>query len=100
MIGGGVSIISSNHICTISSKSFQDQGFTREPINISSNVWIADNCSIVGGISIEKDVVIGAGSVVTKDLESGYIYAGVSAKRIKRVSKDLPKTKIYYVDWI
>lgn len=100
MIGNGVSIVSSNHICTISKKPFQNQGFTREPIEISSNVWIGDNSVIVGGVKIEKDVIVGAGSVVTNDLQSGYIYAGTPAKKNKSIPIIKPNINIYYVNWI
>jgi maltose O-acetyltransferase len=40
---------------------------------------------ILSGVRIENKVVIGAGSVVTKNLESGFVYAGVPAKKIRKI---------------
>lgn len=52
-------------------------------IFIKNNVWIARNAMILKGVSIEDNSVIGAGSVVTKNLKPNAIYAGNPAKLIK-----------------
>ena len=53
-----------------------------EPICIGKNCFIGINVTILGGVSIGDNVVIGACSVVTKNLESNFVYAGVPAKKI------------------
>lgn len=52
--------------------------------DIGNDVWIGDNVVIFGGCKINDGVVIGAGSIVTKDLEPYGIYVGVPAKLIKK----------------
>lgn len=52
-------------------------------IVIDDNVWIGANVTILPGIRIGKCSVIGAGSVVTKDIEPYSIYAGIPAKKIR-----------------
>ena len=42
-----------------------------EPIRIGNNVWIGCNVTVIGGVTIGNDVVIGAGSVVTHDIPDG-----------------------------
>lgn len=53
-------------------------------IIIKDNVWIGANVIILPGVTINEGCVIAAGSVVTKTTEPYYIYAGVSAKKIKK----------------
>jgi UDP-2-acetamido-3-amino-2,3-dideoxy-glucuronate N-acetyltransferase len=50
---------------------------------IGSNVSIGANATIICGITIEDNVMIGAGSVVTKDCKKNGIYAGNPAKLIR-----------------
>ncbi len=50
---------------------------------IGSDVWIGARSIIMTGVSIGNGAVVGAGSVVTKDLKAYGIYAGVPAKLIR-----------------
>lgn len=52
-------------------------------INIGSGCWIASGVIITGKVNIGDNVIIGAGSVVTKNIPSGVFAAGVPAKVIK-----------------
>lgn len=52
------------------------------PIVIGSNVFIGSRSIILPGVTIGDDVVIGAGSVVTRDIASGTIAAGVPARAL------------------
>ena len=54
-----------------------------EPVTIGNNVWIGGNVTILPGVSIGDNVVIGAGSVVTKSFPSNVVIAGNPAKIIK-----------------
>lgn len=67
-----------NHLVTIGEK----QG---EKPTIGSNVEIHANAIIIGGITIGDNVIIGAGSVVTKDVPSSSVVAGNPAKIIKSI---------------
>lgn len=51
-------------------------------IFIGENTFVGCNAIFAKPVKVGDDVIIGAGSVVTKDLESGAIYAGVPAKKI------------------
>jgi len=57
-----------------------------DKIIIENDVWIGANVTIFPGIKIGKCSVIGAGSVVIKDIEPYSIYAGVPAKRIRKLN--------------
>ena len=55
-------------------------------VRICKGAFIGVNSTIMPGVTIGKKCIIGCGSVVTKDTEPNYIYAGVPAKKIKRIS--------------
>jgi acetyltransferase-like isoleucine patch superfamily enzyme len=78
-----------------------------ERIQIGNDVWIGWNCIIMGGISIGNGAIIGAGAVVTKDVEDYAVVGGVPAKLIRyRFTKEqieyLNKIKWWDMDieWI
>lgn len=56
-------------------------------IVIGNNVFIGMNAIVLRGTHIGDNVIIGAGSVVSKDCESGWIYAGNPAKKIITVEE-------------
>lgn len=88
LIGDGVRIaphcmiISSNHGISPDLPIYL-QPLTSKGIIIEDDVWIGTGSKILDGIRIEKGAVIGAGSVVTKDVPSKKIVGGVPAKIIK-----------------
>ena len=62
------------------------QGFEPgRPVKIGSNVWFGVNCAVTGGVEIGDRAVIGANSVVTRDVPAGTVAAGAPAKVIKEI---------------
>jgi len=60
-----------------------------EGVHIMRNAKIGANATVLPGIIIGKNVLVGAGSVVTKDVKEGTVVAGNPAKIINN-TKDLP----------
>ncbi len=54
------------------------------PIVINSHVWIGANVTILKGVTIGENSIIGTGSIVTKEIEKNCIYTGIPAKKIKQ----------------
>ena len=54
-------------------------------IIIGKNVWIGDKATILSGVTIGDNVIIGANSVVTHDIPSNCIYGGSTAREIKKL---------------
>ncbi|HEY9673865.1 MAG TPA: acyltransferase [Waterburya sp.] len=61
------------------------------PIQIGHRVWCGINVTILAGVTIGDDVILGAGSVVCHDIPSNSIAVGVPAKVIKPLVRDLSK---------
>lgn len=56
-----------------------------EEIHIEDEAWIGANVTILPGVTIGRSSIIGAGSVVTKNVEPYSIYAGVPARKIRDI---------------
>ncbi|MBU3607773.1 DapH/DapD/GlmU-related protein [Polynucleobacter nymphae] len=56
------------------------------PVTIEDNVWIGENVVILKGVKIGSSSVIAAGAVVTSDVPSFSLAAGVPARIIKQVN--------------
>lgn len=54
-----------------------------EPVHIGNNVWIGGSVTILPGVTVGDNVVIGAGATVTRDIPSNVVVAGNPAKVIK-----------------
>ena len=57
------------------------------PITIGSNVWLGAQVCVLPGVSIGEGSVIGAGSVVTKDIPAQVLAAGNPCRVIREISE-------------
>ena len=55
------------------------------PIKVGNNVWFGGNVVVLSGVTIGDNVVIGAGSVVTKDIPSNVVAVGNPCKVVKSI---------------
>lgn len=83
LIGPNVVIRASNHGYLQKNVPINQQGHTGGEIVIEGDVWIGANSVILPNVTIGKGSVIGAGSVVSKDIPSYSLAGGVPAKVIK-----------------
>lgn len=90
-IGNDVSIAHATTIMSTSHKysdkdiPFKDQDYISEKVIIENNVWVGAKTTILCGKTIGMGSVVGANSVVTKDVEPHSVVGGVPAKIIKRI---------------
>lgn len=97
-IGKNVSIAPNvTFICMSSAnngKEINEIAYVKEVLTKSANiyvddeVWIGANVTVLPGVHIGKCSVIGAGSVVTKDVEPYSVYAGVPARKIRDLDRE------------
>lgn len=62
-------------------------------VHIGNNVFIGQKSLILKGADIGDNVIIGAGSVVTNQLESDAVYAGVPARKLMGISEFIEKRR-------
>lgn len=58
-----------------------------KPIKIGKRCWLASNVTVLKGVTIGDEAVVGAMSLVTKDVETKTIVGGVPAKIVRHLSK-------------
>ncbi len=85
MIGPNVTIATANHPIDpeLRAKGLQ----YNKDVHIGENVWIGANAVIVPGVRIGRDSVIGAGSVVTKDIPGGVVAAGNPCRVLRPIGE-------------
>jgi acetyltransferase-like isoleucine patch superfamily enzyme len=76
-------IVDFNHIYHDPGTSINRQGYVARKIKIEEDVWIGSGSKILMGVTIGKGAVLGAGSVITKDVPSYHVVAGNPARTIK-----------------
>lgn len=86
MFGPGVCVFDSDHTFGRTDTPFSEQGYTRAPVQIGSNVWIGANAVVVRGTNISENVVVGANSVARGQLLSNSVYAGNPLRRIREIA--------------
>ena len=81
-IAMNVSLITNNH-------DFYDRAvLTIKDIHIKKNAWIGAGVTILPGITIGENAIVGAGSVITHDVEPNTVVAGNPARIIKRLDPE------------
>ena len=86
MIGPNTLITTVNHPL---SPAERRKGIAQaKPVKIGNDVWIGGNVTILPGVTIGNNVVIAAGSVVTKDIPDNSLVGGVPAKIIRELEDD------------
>lgn len=61
---------------------------TSKPITLEKDVWLGANCTVCGGVTIGEGSIIGAGSVVTKDIPAGVIAVGNPCKVMRKITEE------------
>ncbi|MEY8507964.1 sugar O-acetyltransferase [Lachnospiraceae bacterium 42-17] len=94
MFGPNVTIATAGHpICP----ELREKGLQYNmPVHIGKNCWIGANAVVLPGITIGDNVVIGAGSVVTKDIPSNVVAVGNPCRVLRQVSEH--DREYYYKD--
>jgi len=100
--GGGhdYKIITSYPFKNISSKNQIKEATTRGAIILEDDVWIGYGCIILSGVKIGKGAVIGAGSIVVKDVPPYAIFAGNKVVKYRFSDEIIQKLLIFDISKI
>ncbi|NGM67719.1 CatB-related O-acetyltransferase [Natronolimnobius sp. AArcel1] len=69
------------------------------PISVGNDVWIGARAVVLSGVTIGDGAVIGAGSIVTDDVEPYAVVAGVPAERIKWRFPESVRERLLDLEW-
>lgn len=85
-LGPNCVLYSHDHIYDNPAKAAWEGGVTTGPIHIEDGAWLGSGVTVLPGVTIGKNTVVAAGSVVTKSLDANCIYGGVPAKLLKQIT--------------
>lgn len=91
LIASNVFICDYNHGVKNTEGSYLNNFLTTSEVHIEDGVWIGQGAYILPGVKIGKNAVIGAGSVVTKEIPQYCMAVGNPAKVVKQYNKDQEK---------
>lgn len=75
------------------------ESFRGAPAHVGNDVWIGANVVVLGGVAIGDGAVIGANSVVTKDVQPYTIVGGVPAKPLRKRFDDEKVSELLELAW-
>ena len=91
MFGPNVTIATANHPIDAELR-YKGYQYNRD-VHIGNNVWLGGHVIIVPGVTIGENAVIGAGSVVTKDIPANVVAVGNPCRVMREVGEH---DKVYY----
>lgn len=86
LVGPKVSFYTAMH--PIDAKQREQWLVYAKPITVEDNVWIGGSATILGGVTIGKNAIVGAGAVVTKDVEPNTIVVGNPARVLRKITAE------------
>ena len=89
LLGPNIGLYAVNHATDAEER--MHGGCYGKPIHIGKNVWLGGDVKILAGVSIGDNTIIGAGSIVTKDIPSNVVAVGNPCKVIREIT-DKDKT--------
>lgn len=94
-IGDDVTLAPRVHILAHDASTVHYLGYAKiGKVTIGNKVFIGADTVVLPNVKIGDNVVIGANSTVTHDLESGYVYAGIPAKKICSINEFIEKNNV------
>lgn len=82
LIAEYVTIRDSEHNHIVNGLPFSEQGMSSAPISIDNNVWLGAKSTVTKGVRIGANTIVGANSVVTRNLAPNGKYVGAPARAL------------------
>ena len=81
LVAANAQLISNNH------DPAEHAILTCKPVVLKRNCWIGAGATILPGVTVGENAIVGAGAVVAKDVEPNTVVGGIPAKLLKRLEK-------------
>ncbi len=86
LLGPNIGLYAANHSTDATERI--NGGCYGKPIHIGNNVWLGGDVKVLQGVTIEDNTIIGAGSIVTKDIPDNVIAVGNPCKVIRKITEE------------
>lgn len=86
LLGPNIGLYAANHSTDATERI--NGGCYGKPIHIGNNVWLGGDVKVLQGVTIGDNTIIGAGSIVTKDIPDNVIAVGNSCKVIRKITEE------------
>jgi acetyltransferase-like isoleucine patch superfamily enzyme len=83
-----VQLLAVNHVFDDTGRPFVEQGITARGIVIEDDVWVGAGAIVTDGVRVGKGAVIAAGAVVSRDVASHTVVAGIPAKVVREIGRE------------
>ncbi|WP_395015917.1 acyltransferase [Robinsoniella peoriensis] len=90
MFGPKCCLFAENHVFSDSKKDIKSQGVKQKGITIEDDCWIGSNVTILDGVTIGKGCVIGADTLISKDVPPGSVLVDKRTKIFRERSRMNP----------
>ncbi len=90
IVADRVMLIDFDHNVAEVERPVREQGIYKRDVRVGNNVWIGFGAQILRGVSVGDNAIVGAGAVVTKDVPTNAVVAGVPARLIRM--REAPRT--------
>lgn len=88
IFGENVKLYDHNHIYLNPDTPIKQQGYTSAPIHIGKHCWIGSNVTILKGVTIGDNSVIGAGCVIHRDVPSNSVVVNKQELIVKAIKQE------------
>ena len=68
--------------------AYRAQKLVSAPVKIEPNVWLGTHVTVLKGVTIGRSAIVGANSVVSRDLPAAMLYVGAPARPVRAVATD------------
>lgn len=86
LLGPNIGLYAANHSTDTTERI--NGGCYGKPIHIGNNVWLGGDVKVLQGVTIGDNTIIGAGSIVTKDIPDNVIAVGNPCKVIRKITEE------------
>lgn len=86
LLGPNIGLYAANHSTGATERI--NGGCYGKPIHIGNNVWLGGDVKVLQGVTIGDNTIIGAGSIVTKDIPDNVIAVGNPCKVIRKITEE------------
>lgn len=86
LLGPNIGLYAANHSTDATERI--NGGCYGKPIHIGNNVWLGEDVKVLQGVTIGDNTIIGAGSIVTKDIPDNVIAVGNPCKVIRKITEE------------